>query len=210
MRPKESKCFDKQQSVNFGYVFDMAFGNALAVMLGDIPVVVPLGNSLLPPEPDCVEVGATRVIGGIRPQNYDAAYRPDGVRVVYDSKSLNDIKSVGKNWQNMINDLATEAVTVHTRFPYALVCFIVAVPSPALGTTQEANLIRTLERMNERSDVLGQPHLAESIALVVWDPATGNIDTDRPGHDSNLRIEKFSDRVYQQYIKRYKGLPPHD
>jgi len=46
-------------------------------------------------------------------------YRPDGLRFAFDSKTLNDKKSIGKNWQNMINDLATEATTVHSRFPYA-------------------------------------------------------------------------------------------
>lgn len=28
----------------------------------------------------------------------------------------------------MINDLGTEATTVHTRFPYAIVAFLVVVP----------------------------------------------------------------------------------
>ena len=42
---------------------------------------------LLPTKSNCVEVGPTRVIGGIRPQNYDVAYRPDGPRFVFDSKT---------------------------------------------------------------------------------------------------------------------------
>ena len=29
----------------------------------------------------------------------------------------------------MVNDLATEATTVHTRFPYCVVAFIVTVPN---------------------------------------------------------------------------------
>ena len=104
--------------MEFGRVFDAAFGQALALMLGNIPVVKPNANALTPSQPDCVEVGTTRVIGGIRPQNYDAAYRPDGPRVVFDSKTLNDMGSIRKNWQNMINDLASEAATVHIRFPF--------------------------------------------------------------------------------------------
>lgn len=66
-----------------------------------------------------MEVGPTRVIGGIRPQNFDVAYRPDGVRFAYDSKTLNSRNSLGKNYQNMLNDLGTEAATVHIRFPSA-------------------------------------------------------------------------------------------
>ena len=63
-----------------GKLCDETVGNALAEMLGGIPIKKPKMNSLLPPEPDCVEVGPTRVIGGIRPQNFDVAYRPDGIR----------------------------------------------------------------------------------------------------------------------------------
>ncbi|MFQ6018317.1 MAG: hypothetical protein ACE5KF_08980, partial [Kiloniellaceae bacterium] len=110
-KPGGGQRFDRQQSVNFGYVFDNAVGEALAIMLGGIPLESPVGGSLLPPVADCVEVGSTRIVGGIRPQNYDVAYRPDGPRIVFDSKTLNDLKSVGKNWQNMVNDLATEAAT---------------------------------------------------------------------------------------------------
>ena len=111
---KNTDCFDKKQGMHFGYVFDDAFGSAIAEMLGNIPVVEPNGRSLIPPQVDCVEVGTTRIVGGIRPQNFDAAYRPDGPRIVFDSKTLNDAKSIGKNWQNMVNDPATEAATVHT------------------------------------------------------------------------------------------------
>ncbi|HIE56288.1 MAG TPA: hypothetical protein EYP90_14130 [Chromatiaceae bacterium] len=209
-KSKRASAFDRQQSVNFASFIDEAFADALAVMLGNIPVEKPKGNALLPAQPDCVEVGPVRIIGGIRPQNFDAAYRPDGPRIVFDSKTLNDLKSVGKNWQNMVNDLATEAATVHTRFPYALVAFIIVIPRPALGRKQEAGIIRTLERLGSRNDVLDQAHLAEALSFVVWDPYNGSIDLEIPDPASNLRIEKFSNTLYPHYVNRYKGLPPHN
>jgi len=209
-KSKRPKRFDRHQSVNFASFIDAEFARVLAIMLGDIPVERANGYSLLPPIPDCVEVGPVRVIGGIRPQNFDAAYRPDGPRVVFDSKTLNDFQSVGKNWQNMVNDLATEAATVHTRFPYALVAFAVIIPKPALGSKQEADIIRTLERLGSRNDVLDQDHLAEAMSFIVWHPETGEIDPSIPSQNSNLRIETFSETLYPHYLNRYKGLPPHD
>lgn len=209
-KSKRPACFDRHQSVNFASFIDLQFARSLAAMLGDIPIERPNSNALIPPRPDCVEIGPVRIIGGIRPQNFDAAYRPDGPRVVFDSKTLNDFKSVGKNWQNMVNDLATEAATVHTRFPYALVAFIVIIPRPALGNKQEADIIRTLERLGARKDVLDQAHLAEALSLVVWHPETGQIDPSIPSPNSSLRIEKFPDTLYPHYLNRYKGLPPHD
>ena len=204
-----SGAFARDESVQFATMFDRAFGEALGVFLGGIPVVAPAGDSLLPPQDDCVEVGATRIVGGIRPQNYDAAYRPDGPRVVLDSKSLNDRKSIGKNWQNMINDVATEAATIHTRFPYAVVALMIVLPKPALEPKQRADIITTLERLGTREHVLDQHHLAEAIALVVWDPVTGLIDETVPGVDSSIGLKSFSEKIARYYTERYKGLPPH-
>ena len=167
-------------------------------------------SELLPPVENCVEVGPARIIGGIRPQNFDVAYRPDGPRIVYDSKTLNDAGSIPKNWQNMVNDLGTEATTVHTRFPYAIVAFIVAVPKPAIRDTQLSDLIRTLERLATREFVIDQAHLAEAIAFVVWDPETGRIDDEVPSAGSPLHLSNFMSKIHRCYVERYKGLPPHD
>ena len=95
-----SRCFDKKQSMDFGTIFDKQVGRALATMLGGIEVVTPGATDLVSKHRDAVEVGPVRVIGGIRPQNYDVGYRPDGVRFVFDSKTLNDTRSVGKNFRN--------------------------------------------------------------------------------------------------------------
>jgi len=195
--------------MDFGLVFDQGFGTALASMLANAVKLVS-SNSLIPPAPDCVEVGKTRIVGGIRPQNFDVAYRPDGPRVVFDSKGLNDKGSIKKNWQNMVNDLATEAATVHTRFPYCIVAFIVILPRPALVASQERDIVRTLERLGSRKDELDQNHLAEAISLAIWNPQTGIVDPNSPPIGSNLRIDTMQDRIYPHYLDRYKNLPPHD
>jgi hypothetical protein len=196
-------------SLDLGRVFDKAVANALATMLGGVPVIAPGNEDLIPHQPNCVECGNVRIIGGVRPQNFDVGYRPDGVRFAFDSKTLNDAKSVGKNWQNMINDLATEATTVHSRFPYAVVAFMVVIPTSCLiGSTRSA-MIGTLERLNRRVDLDGPNHMAEAISLLLWHPDTGQMDPEIPNITSLLRIEKFSEQVEAAYTSRYKGLPPH-
>lgn len=154
-------------------------------------------------------MGATRVIGGVRPQNLDVCYRPDGIRFAFDSKTLNDLKSVRKNYQNMVNDLATEATTVHTKFPYTVVAFMVIIPEPCLAEPQRGALIGTLERLSRRVAVTDHAHLAEAISLVIWTPATGEISEDAPDAESSLRIGRFALLVQQAYLSRYEGLPPH-
>lgn len=203
-----SNRFDKSQAMEFGHLFDQAFGAALATMLGGIPVVTPHAKALTPPHSDCVEVGTTRVIGGIRPQNYDAAYRPDGPRVVFDSKTLNDKSSIGKNWQNMINDLASEAATVHTRFPFCIVAFIVVLPEPAVRGRQLRAIASTLQRLGSRKDELDQHHLAEAIALVLWNPHDGTT-MEAPAPDSSIHLGNLHHAVQTAYADRYRHLPPH-
>lgn len=179
-------------------------------MLGGIPLDTPSSTQLQPSLPDCVEVGPVRVVGGVRPQNFDVGYRPDGVRIAFDSKTLNDRKSVGKNYQNMINDLATEATTVHSRFPSAVVGFIVIVPEPCLPAGALANaLIGTLTRLGGRRLVDEALHRAEAMSLIIWKPANGGISRTVPDPNSTLRIERFSDDMERNYRERFQGLPPH-
>ncbi len=198
-----------QSSGELGKLFDTAVGNALAVMLGGIPIVTPNSTVLTPLLPDCVEVGPVRIIGGVRPQNFDVGYRPDGVRFAFDSKTLNDRESIGKNWQNMINDLATEATTVHSRFPHALVAFMVIYPEPCVSLSHRKATVETLERLARRINVADPNHMAEAISLILWKPSDGTIDDAVPDPKSPLRIEKFSAQVQEIYVNRYKGLPPH-
>jgi hypothetical protein len=198
-----------ESSGQLGVLFDEAVGSALSTMLGGIPVERPTQGKLLPPVADCVEVGPVTIVGGVRPQNFDVGYRPDGVRFAFDSKTLNDSDSVGKNFLNMINDLATEATTVHTRFPFALVAFLVALPEPSFLPSKRAAGIGTLERLARRNAIDDPAHMAEAISLVVWNPSDGSIHPDIPKPESPLRVEQFSPRVEEIYLSRYKGLPPH-
>jgi hypothetical protein len=198
-----------RSSGELGKLFDTAVGNSLALMLGGIQVVSPNSTSLIPALSDCVEVGPVRVIGGVRPQNFDVGYRPDGIRFAFDSKTLNDKESVGKNWQNMINDLATEATTVHSRFPHAVVAFLVVCPVPCVSSSLQKATIETLERLARRNAVDGPLYMAEAISFVLWNPSDGSIDANIPLPSSSLRFEKFSEQVEAAYVSRYKGLPPH-
>lgn len=205
-----NQAFNKKEGMDFGKVFDKQIGAALAVMLGNVEIVTPSQKALLPARPDVVEVGTVRVVGGIRPQNYDVGYRPDGVRFVSDSKTLNDTKSVGKNFQNMVNDLGTEATTVHTRFPYAVVAFLVIIPSPCLTGQTRGRFTRMLDRLVGRDSPIDVPHKAEAVSLVLWDPATGAVDANWPAPGSPLRIDRFSEQVQAAYHTRYDGMAPHD
>ena len=207
---KAERFFDKKQGMDFGKSVDPHVAKMFAEMLGNIPVIPPIsGTKLLPPMDDCVELGDTRLVGGVRTQNYDIMYRPDSVRIAYDSKTLNASGSLQKNWHNMVNDLASEATTVHTRFPYALALFLVLIPKDIFSGNTTEEIVRTLERLNCRKSIREEDYKAESIALIIWNPHTGEIDRDLPEKKSSLRWEKFGSRIEATYLERYAGLPPH-
>lgn len=109
----------------------------------------------------------------------------------------------------MVNDLATEATTVHSRFPHAVVAFMVIFPTPCLVEPQRSAMIETLERLARRVGVANSDYMAEALALVLWNPEDGSIDSTTPPPASPLRLEKFSAAVEAAYVARYKGLPPH-
>ena len=108
----------------------------------------------------------------------------------------------------MINDLASEAATVHPRFPFCVVAFIVVMPTVALHGRQRRAVLSTLERLGSRKDELDQHHLAEAIALVLWDPESGAL-ADTPPAESPIYLGKLSQRVQAAYMDRYQHLPPH-
>lgn len=197
---------------NLGVLANQSVAQALSHMLGGFRIVPATGERLLPESQYLVEVGEVRVIGGVRPQNYDVAYRPDGIRFVFDSKTLNDTDSIRKNYQNMINDLGTEATTAHTRFPYAVVAFMVLIPLPCmreLSSQVTRGILGNLERLVGRVDVNGPVHKAEAISLVVWDPDAGSIDQSFVAPQSPLHLQRFSEMISDAYISRYQGLDPH-
>jgi hypothetical protein len=199
--------------LQLGNAIDTAVATSLAAMLGGIEIVKASQKQktkLYPPQPDCVETAPVTVVGGIRKQNYDVVYRPDGVRFAFDSKTLNDTKSVGKNWQNMVNDLATEAATVHTRFPLAVVAFLVLIPEPAIGNALDPITWR-LDGLAARADEYGPAHVAEAMCFALWDPATGKISEwlPDPQEHPNVRIENFATQIEETYRLRYAGSLPH-
>ncbi len=132
------------------------------------------------------------------------------MRFAFDSKTLNDKKSIAKNLQNMINDLGTEAANVHSRFPHAVIGFIVVLPRPSLMPAQQVRALETLARLANRRDVGDPLYKAEAVSLVVWNPSDGSVDKQVPPASSGLRLEQFSEAVERAYVDRYAGLPPHD
>jgi hypothetical protein len=182
-------------------------------MLGGIPVLPASGSvfkpSLYPPAADCVEIGEIPIVGGVRKQNFDVVYRPDGARIALDSKSLNSASSWTKNWQNQINDLATEATTLHSRYPDAVAAFLISVPSGALTAPQLDRFAGALLRISGRVEPDQRPYLAEAMCLAVWNTATGVIAPPLAGSAAALHVGNFHVTIERLYSERFGLSLPH-
>lgn len=86
------------------------------------------------------------------------------------------------------------------------------VPKPCLDENPRRSraAIQTLDRLARRHEINDPAHLAEAIAVVVWNPETGEIMSDVPDQNSHLRLENFSVKIEEIYKSRYQGLPPHN
>lgn len=84
--------------------------------------------------------GEVEFQGGLGPKKVDVSYADErhGLLAAVSIKSI-CFEPYGKNLKNRFGDLCTEAITLHMRFPYSVVCALFAMP-------EDANLDRTALR----------------------------------------------------------------
>jgi hypothetical protein len=70
--------------------------------------------------------------GGLGPKKVDVSYSDEQHGLIF-AVSIKTITAppFGKNLKNRFGDLCTEAITLHMRFPYSIVCALFAFPSTA-------------------------------------------------------------------------------
>jgi len=70
--------------------------------------------------------------GGLGPKKVDVSYSDEqhGLLLAVSIKSIN-FAPFGKNLKNRFADLCTEAITLHMRFPYSVICALFVFPHGA-------------------------------------------------------------------------------
>jgi len=84
--------------------------------------------------------------GGLGPKKVDVSYADEqhGLLLAISVKSIN-FAPFGKNLKNRFGDLCTEAITLHMRFPYSIVCALFAFPMASdIDVVEPGNRGRTL------------------------------------------------------------------
>jgi len=87
--------------------------------------------------------------GGLGPKKVDVSYADErhGLLLAVSIKTIN-FAPFGKNLKNRFGDLCTEAITLHMRFPYSVVCALFVFPLACDQDTGDGNrrISSTFER----------------------------------------------------------------
>lgn len=85
--------------------------------------------------------------GGLGPKKVDVSYSDEqhGLLLALSIKTMN-FAPFGKNLKNRFADMCTEAITLHMRFPYSVICGLFAMPASADEDVTESRKLSTFGR----------------------------------------------------------------
>lgn len=156
--------------------------------------------------------------GGLGPKKVDVSYSDDqhGLMMAVSIKSIN-FAPFGKNLKNRFSDLLTEAITLHLRFPYSVVCMLFAFPVESSGDTTKLRKISTFERARKlfatvsgRRDYTDPGEKFEDVTMMLFLPYS---DAEREPTVELINAqsgEKYSEEEYFVRLRDvYNARNPH-
>jgi len=169
--------------------------------------------------------------GGLGPKRVDVSYSDErhGLLFAVSIKSIaspspvrNSKKEIvgetwGKNLKNRFGDLCTEAITLHMRFPYSVVCCLFAMPVAAdedAGPNRSASTFsratKLLATLSGRDDYTGPGEKFENVTMMLFQPAT--TDGEAPWVrliDAATGSELTEDVYLDTLLRLYNDRNPH-
>ncbi|MBI2942061.1 MAG: hypothetical protein HYY04_16645 [Chloroflexi bacterium] len=119
--------------------------------------------------------------GGLGPKKVDVSYADEqhGLMLAVSIKSIN-FAPFGKNLKNRFADLCTEAITLHMRFPYAVVCALFVFPLAANEDVTPGRTLSTFRRATKllatisgRQEYTDPGEKFENVTTMLFRPVTG-------------------------------------
>jgi hypothetical protein len=121
--------------------------------------------------------------GGLGPKKVDVTYADEkhGLILAVSIKSIT-APPFGKNLKNRFADLCTEAITLHMRFPYSIICGLFAFPvmadqdvTPGRRMSTFRRAMKLLATISGRENYTDPGEKFESIALMLFQPITAEV-----------------------------------
>ena len=117
--------------------------------------------------------------GGLGPKKVDvsSADEQHGLLLAVSVKTIT-AAPFGKNLRNRFADLCTEAITLHMRFPYGVVCALFAFPAAADADVTKGRKTSTFRRamklmaaVGGREEYTGPGEKFENVTMMLFQPA---------------------------------------
>jgi hypothetical protein len=116
--------------------------------------------------------------GGLGPKKVDVSYADErhGLLLAVSIKSICS-HPYGKNLKNRFGDLCTEAINLHMRFPYSVICALFAMPEDADRDITPMRRISTFQRatmlfgtISGRADYSSAGEKFENVTMMLFGP----------------------------------------
>lgn len=152
--------------------------------------------------------------GGLGPKRVDVAYSDErhGFILAISIKSIN-FHPFGKNLKNRFADLCTEAITLHLRFPYSVVCALFAFPASSHEDVTKIRINSTFHRakhifatISGRQEYTDPGEKFEHVAMMLFDPITETNTDPKFRLFDVITDEEMSE---QQYFEKILGIYNH-
>lgn len=118
--------------------------------------------------------------GGLGPKKVDVSYADDrhGLMLAISLKSITS-EPYGKNLKNRFYDLCPEAISLHLRFPYSVVCALFCFPEAADRDVTRGRPVSTFQRARKllatisgRQEYVDPGEKFENITMILFQPVT--------------------------------------
>ena len=156
--------------------------------------------------------------GGLGPKKVDVSYADErhGLLLAVSIKTIN-FPQFAKNLPNRFSDLCTEAITLHMRFPYSVVCALFAFPVSADADTTPKRLVSTFQRathlfstISGRPDYTGPGEKFENITMLLYEPLVVGGITPALRLVNTQTLEALGEREYYLLLRDiYNRRNPH-
>lgn len=116
--------------------------------------------------------------GGLGPKKVDVSFSDEkhGLLLAVSIKTINSAP-FGKNLKNRFADLCTEAITLHLRFPYSVICALFAFPIAADEDITQGRTLSTFRRatrllatVSGRAEYTDPGEKFEHVAMMLYQP----------------------------------------
>lgn len=149
--------------------------------------------------------------GGLGPKKVDVSFSDErhGLLLAVSVKSI-CAHPYGKNLRNRFSDLCTEAVSLHMRFPYSVVCALFAMPEDAnldigpqrrISTFQRAMML--LGTISGRPDYTSAGEKFEDVTMMLFQPRSEPNDEPWVKLYARGTREQLSE---QEYFERLRNI----